>query len=83
VNTRVLKLFEPLNAGYHQPITAQTHVREYLMGKEEIERFMGSIQFISSCSTSGLDFAAIVPKGNYVTVCVLGRISMRRLLTRF
>lgn len=74
VNTRVLKLFEPVNAGYHQPITAQTHVREYLLGNEEIERFMGehTIHFFL-LDQPGLDFAAIVPKGNFVTVSVLGK----------
>jgi flavin-dependent dehydrogenase len=74
VNTRVLKLFEPLNPGFYQPLTTQTFVREYYLGKEDIERSMGqhTIHFFL-LNRPGMDFAAIVPKGNYVTICVLGK----------
>jgi flavin-dependent dehydrogenase len=74
VNTSALRLFQPLEPDFQPPETVQTYVREYYVGKEAIEQAMGAhtIHFFF-LNSPGLDFAAIVPKGNFVTVTALGQ----------
>ena len=73
VNTSALKLFQPLNTAFKQPETVRTFVREYYLGRDAIERYLGehTIHFFL-LNISGMDFAAIVPKGDYVTIALLG-----------
>jgi flavin-dependent dehydrogenase len=73
VNTNALRLFKPITPGFQPPRLVQTFVREYHLGKEKIESFFGhhAIHFFL-LDLPGLDFGAIVPKGNYATVCLLG-----------
>lgn len=84
VNTNALRLFEPLETGFQQPEMVQTFVREYFVGQEKIESHMGhhTIHFFL-LDLPGLDFAAVVPKGNYVTVYILGNDLSKELFEDF
>jgi len=42
------------------------------LGEEEISRFLGSSMHVFLLNIPRLEFAAIIPKGDYVTVCLLG-----------
>jgi flavin-dependent dehydrogenase len=74
VNTNALRLFPPLGSGFRDPQVVTTFVREYFLGKEKIGRQLGehTIHFFL-VDLPGMDFAAIVPKGNYVSVVLLGK----------
>lgn len=72
VNTASLKLFESLGLGYRPPATTKTFLREYYVGTERINQSLGSSMHVFLPNTRGLDFAALIPKGDYVSVCLLG-----------
>jgi flavin-dependent dehydrogenase len=74
VNTNALRMFPPLETGFQQPKLIQAFIREYFVGREQIERHMGrhTIHFFL-LDLPGLDFAAVVPKGDFVTVTLLGK----------
>ena len=74
VNTSALRMFPPIEPDFQPPATVQTYVREFYVGKNAIEEHMGAhtIHFFF-LNSPGLDFAAIVPKGNFVTVTALGQ----------
>lgn len=72
VNTNALRLFQRMEVAFQPPRTARTFVREYYLGKEYVERTFGHTIHFFMLDLEGLDFAAIVPKGNYVTICLLG-----------
>jgi flavin-dependent dehydrogenase len=72
VNTSLVKLFENLDTGYQVPQTAKTAIREYYLGQETIEEYLGSSMHVFLLDLPRLEFAAAVPKGDYVTVCLLG-----------
>jgi flavin-dependent dehydrogenase len=74
VNTNALRLFPALGTGYQEPAVTTTFGREYYIGKENIDRYMGehTIHYFL-LNLPGMDFAAIVPKGNYVSVVLLGK----------
>jgi flavin-dependent dehydrogenase len=71
VNTAVLKRFSEMNFGYKPPHTAKLLVREYYLGEEEVSKHLGSAFHAFLLDIPGLDYGAIIPKGYYVTVCLL------------
>jgi hypothetical protein len=72
VNTAALKLFQGLEFGYQPPRTAKTYVREYYLGEETIANYLGSSVHVFLLDIPRLEFAALIPKGDYVTMCLIG-----------
>ncbi len=72
VNTAVLKLFQGLEFGYQPPRTTKTFVCEYYLGEETIGRYLGSSVHVFLLNIPRLEFAALIPKGDYVTMCLIG-----------
>lgn len=83
VNTSSLKLFPELNKGYKAPDTTKTFIREYYLGAEEINKYIGNSMHVFLLDIPGLEFAAFIPKGDYVTFCMLGRDIDTQLLETF
>jgi flavin-dependent dehydrogenase len=84
INSGILRMFPKIVAGYQPPKMAQTFVREYFLGKDLIDAHLGThtIHFFL-LNLPGMDFAAIVPKGNYVTVCLLGKDISKEVVESF
>ena len=72
VNSATLKMFEALGVGYTRPKVTRTLIREYRLGREVIARTLGSSMHVFLLDLPRLEFAAIIPKGDYVTACLLG-----------
>jgi flavin-dependent dehydrogenase len=72
VNSNAQKMFEKQNLKFKSPLTTKTVIREYFLGAEAVERYMGSSLNVFLLDIPKLEFAMIVPKGDYVTVCLLG-----------
>ena len=71
VNTAILKLFRELDFGYQPPRTTKLLVREYYLGKEAVSKYTGSVFHAFLLDIPGIDYGAIIPKGDYATVCLL------------
>lgn len=72
VNTGALREFEKLPIEYHSPETTTTYIAEYYLGEEQVERFLGSSMHVFLLNIPRLEFAALIPKGEYASLCVLG-----------
>ncbi len=72
VNTATLKLFDELLPDYTPPGQAKTFICEYLLGRDMVTEYLGSSMHTYLLTLKGLRFAAIIPKGDYATVCMLG-----------
>jgi flavin-dependent dehydrogenase len=74
VNSNSLRMFPQLQTGYKPPQLVQAFIREYFIGRENIEGCFGShtIHFFL-LDLPGIDFAAVIPKGDFVTVTLLGK----------
>jgi flavin-dependent dehydrogenase len=83
VNSPVLKLFHDLNLGYKPPETTKTYIREYYLGHEEVGNSLGSSMHTFLLKIPRLEFAAIIPKGSYATVCMLGYKIDKELIRSF
>jgi flavin-dependent dehydrogenase len=73
VNTPTLKLFDQLPLKYKPPRTTKTYIAEFYLGQETVERCFGNSMHVFLLHIPRLEFAALVPKGDYVTMCLLGR----------
>jgi len=71
VNTSTLKFFRDLDFGYQPPKTTKLLVREYYLGEEAVSKYIGSAFHAFLLDIPGLDYGAIIPKGAYVTICLL------------
>jgi flavin-dependent dehydrogenase len=83
VNTNAFRLFEPLESGYKPPQMVKTYVREYFLGKDTVQKTFGQTIHFFLLPLPGLDYAAVVPKGSYVTICMLGKDLSQDLFDTF
>jgi flavin-dependent dehydrogenase len=72
INSGILKAFEALGIGYERPKVTKTLIREYRLGEEVIDRTLGTAMHVFLLPIPRLEFAAAIPKGDYVTLALLG-----------
>ena len=83
VNSTGLKLFEGLDFELHEPQTAKTLICEICLGREKVQEYLGNAMHVFLIDLPGLEFSALIPKGDYVTVCMLGVGIDQSLAERF
>ncbi len=83
VNSAALKLFEKLDLQYEPPGATKTVIREYLLGADTIARYLGNSMHVFLLNIPRLEFAAVIPKGDYATVCLLGEDIDKELFESF
>lgn len=83
VNTATRKLFEGLGLGYKPPLTSKTYICEFFVGQEEVERYLSSSMHVFLLNIPRLEFAALIPKGEYATLCLLGQEIDKQLVQSF
>ena len=83
VNSPTLGSFEALDIGYRRPRTTKTIIREYRLGREAISASMGASMHIFLLDVPRLKFAALIPKGDYVTACLIGEAIDDTLMNTF
>ena len=83
VNSGGWELFEKLGVKGKRPVTTKAYITELLLGSEAIDRFFGNSMHIFFLNIPRLDCAAIIPKGDYLTVCLLGHDIDRELIDSF
>ncbi|MEO5333230.1 MAG: hypothetical protein H7839_14535, partial [Magnetococcus sp. YQC-5] len=83
VNSGTLKQFEALGMSFHPPPVTRGFVSEVWMGEEAVQRYLGNAMHIFLLDIPRLKFAAVIPKVEYATVCLLGEDIDKELAERF
>ena len=83
VNTSLLKKFQVLDVGYESPRTIKCFVGEYHLGEETVARYLGTSMHAFLLNIPRLDFGALIPKGDYVTLILLGENVDENLVRAF
>lgn len=73
VNSTTGKVFEEVGFGYEEPPTVTTAIAELRMGEDVVAQCFGNSVHLFLLPDKGMKFAAMVPKGSYVTLCILGK----------
>lgn len=82
VNSSMLKTLESLGT-YKRPETTKAYVAEFQLGKELIERYLANSMHVFLLNLPRLEFACIIPKSDFVTICLLGKEIDRELVDAF
>lgn len=72
VNSQLLQNGCEAAPGYTFPGTLTSFICEFHLGQEAIQASLGDAMHVFLLDLPRLEFAALIPKGNYVTLCVLG-----------
>jgi flavin-dependent dehydrogenase len=73
VNSATLKAFEGLGINYRPPRATKTYIAEFFLGEEAVTEYLGHAMHVFLLNLPRLEFAALIPKGGYVTFCLLGQ----------
>ncbi len=66
------KILADMDLKYKEPVSTKSHIREFNLGKEVVDQHLGSNIHVFLLNIPRLEFAALVPKGDYVTLCLIG-----------
>jgi len=83
VNSPLLKQLQELGIGYRLPETTKTYICEYGLGEQTIGDTLGSSMHTFLLHLPRLEFAAIIPKGDFATLCMLGEEIDKELVQAF
>jgi flavin-dependent dehydrogenase len=72
VNSHLLERMEALGLGFKQPGTTTAFISEFHLGEEVVRQKMGTSMHVFLLDLPRLEFAALIPKHNCVTMCLLG-----------
>ena len=72
VNSNFIKLLEDSPSGIEPPKTTRTYICEFKVGRDGIQEIMGNAMHVFLLSIPRLEFAALIPKGEFVTMVMLG-----------
>jgi flavin-dependent dehydrogenase len=72
VNSPSLNLFEKIGIKYRRPKVRKTFNCELPLGSDLVTTNLGSAMHAFLLNLPGLEFAALVPKGNYATMSLIG-----------
>lgn len=72
VNSNFLSLLDELPTSYEPPKTTRTYICEFRSTPGEVFRMLGNSMHVFLLPIPRLEFAAIIPKGEFITVVMLG-----------
>lgn len=83
INSSALKLFEEVGLDYRRPRSTKTYIGEFCLGRDIIRRDLGNSMHVFLLNLPRLDFAALIPKREYATLCLLGEGIDKPLIQSF
>ncbi|MBF0614071.1 MAG: hypothetical protein G8237_09815 [Magnetococcales bacterium] len=83
VNSGATRLFEELGIAFQPPPVKRGFVSEIYLGVETVQKYLGNSMHIFLLDIPKLKFAAVIPKVEYATVCLLGDEIDKELAERF
>lgn len=73
INTGFLRQSRHPGMNTQEPKSLTTFICEFRLGEEIVEKHFGSSMHVFLLDLPRLEFAALIPKGEFVTMCMLGK----------
>jgi len=83
VNSRLEKDIEESGVQFRRPNRIKTFICEFKLGQDVIRETLGASMHVFLLDIPRLEFAALIPKGDYVTLALLGDDVNEELMDRF
>jgi flavin-dependent dehydrogenase len=72
INANILKTLQEKVQGFQVPASTKTYICEIPLGGDVVDKCIGSSMHVFLPKLAWLEFAAVIPKGDHVTMCLLG-----------
>ena len=72
INSRLLEMLESESHEFERPARTKTFICEFRLGRKVIRETFGPSMHVFLLDIPRLEFAALIPKGEFVTLCLLG-----------
>lgn len=73
LSQKALDIFKKIIPDFIPPRTAKAYISEFYLGNDAISRNLGNSMHVFVLNFPGIKFGALIPKGNFVTLVLLGR----------
>lgn len=83
VNASTSKLVADIGLAYRPPRSTKTFICEYYLGREAVQKHIGNSMHVFLLNIPRLEFAAVIPKHDYATACLLGEGIDKELVQSF
>ncbi len=83
VNSRLMETLETESHEFERPGRTKTFICEFKLGRKVIRETFGPSMHVFLLDIPRLEFAALIPKGDYVTLCLLGDDIDEELMEQF
>ena len=83
VNSRLVQMLAHDTQAFREPTRTQTFICEFRLGRDVIRDTLGPSMHVFLLDIPRLEFAALIPKGDYATLCLLGDDIDEELIDRF
>jgi flavin-dependent dehydrogenase len=83
INSQLFRSLDGLHQDLQPPGLTKTFICEFKLGRQVIRETLGPSMHVFLLDIPRLEFAALIPKGDYVTLVLLGDDIDEELMTRF
>ena len=83
VNSHILEALNSPALDYRSPGTLRAFISEFRLGQATIDQCLGSAMHVFLLDIPRLEFAALIPKGDFATLCLLGEDVDEQLIESF
>lgn len=83
LNPRSFQLFQKINPEFVPPETTKTYICEFHLGNKLINEYFGNSMHVFLLNLKNIKFGALIPKGQYVTLVLLGAEINKEIVDSF
>jgi len=83
LNPRSFQLFKKIAPSFIPPKTTKTYICEFHLGNEVINEYFGNSMHVFLLNLNNIKFGALIPKGEYVTLVLLGAEINKQIVDSF
>jgi flavin-dependent dehydrogenase len=83
LNAKALDIFQSICPSFEPPITTKTYISEFKMEPEVVDAYFGNSMHVFLLNIPHIKFGALIPKGCYVTLVLLGSDINKEIASSF
>jgi len=83
LDNKSLGILSNANAKFQPPNTTKTYIREIHLGEDLVSQYFGNSMHVFLMDIPNLEFGALIPKGHYITLVLLGKEIDKDLVQSF
>ena len=83
LDNKSLSILKGADVKFQPPSTTKTYISEFFLGEDLVSQYFGDSMHVFLMDIPNLEFGALIPKGHYVTLVLLGKEISKELVQSF